>query len=148
VVARYRVDAAQAGDVLQDAFLQYRAKLRDGRVDRPSLSHLRAFVRFCVLDAMRDARRLVALDEIAPPGPPADPEAAILRKLLVDHALDRLDRRCAYLLRARYFWGQTSAEIAGALALETGNVDVSLHRCRAKLRRALTEVSASVGRAR
>lgn len=144
MVARYRLDPAQAGDVLQDALLQYRAKLQEGRVDRPSLAHLRAFVRFSALDAMRDARRFVALDEIAPPGPPGDPEAAMLRKLLVDHALDRLDRRCAYLLRARYFWGQTSAEIAGALALGAGNVDVSLHRCRAKLRRVLAEVSGSI----
>jgi RNA polymerase sigma factor (sigma-70 family) len=141
-MSRYRLDADRAADALQDAFLQYRAKLRAGRIERPSLAHLRAFLRFCILTGLSEARRFVALDEVAPVAAASDPEAGIMRTLLVDHALDRLDHRCAYVLRARYFFGETTAEIAAALNLQPGTVDVLLHRCRAKCREALTELVA------
>ena len=73
MVARYRVDAAQAGDVLQDAFLQYRAKLRDGR--RVSRRRL----------VTRDAFRIVGVHfslerrGVAAGCRPADNDAAVPR---------------------------------------------------------------------
>ena len=134
VGSRYRLDPVRASDVLQDAFLQYHTKLQAGLIERPSIAHLRAFVRFCALTAIGDAARFVELDELAPIPEPADPEADITRRLLVDAALDRLPPRCAWLLRARYYLGQTSAEIAAATGLQPGHVDVLLHRCRAECR--------------
>jgi RNA polymerase sigma factor (sigma-70 family) len=136
VIARYGLDAAAAADVVQDALLEYRAKLTAGRVDRPSVAHVRAFVRLSALTALRARSRLLPLDDILETGT-ADPEESLVRRLAVDQAMDRLEPRCAYVLRARYHQGQSSAEIARTLRTDAGNVDVILHRCRARLREIL-----------
>lgn len=137
VMSRYGLDPDHAGEVLQDTFQAYREELSEGRIAHASLSHLRAFVRFRVLSLLHRQSRLVPLDEIAPPSDPSDPETDLLNKLIIDEALERLDQRCAYILRERYFAGRTSAEIAATLGLEAGNVDVLLHRCRARCRELL-----------
>jgi RNA polymerase sigma factor (sigma-70 family) len=138
VLSRYGLNPAEAQDVLQDSLLQYRAKLRSREIEKPSLPHLRAFVKFSVLTLLRAQARLTALDEIAGTAAAADnPEQDLLNKLMVDEALDRLDGRCAFVLRARYYQGKTSAEIAAALKLGPGSVDVLLHRCRARCREIL-----------
>jgi|ERR1044071_2549552 RNA polymerase sigma factor (sigma-70 family) len=142
ILSRYGLDPERAGAVLQDAFMQYRSKLIAGRIARPSLSHLRVFVRYCVLKVLRDRSRLVSLDEIATTAR-SDPEEELLQKLMIDQALDRLDQRCSYLLRSRYFLGHTSAEIGAALRLETGYVDVLLHRCRSQCREILADLTAT-----
>ena len=143
VLTRYGLDTDRAGAVLQDAFMQYRSKLVAGRVDKPSLSHLRGFVKFCVLKALSDQARLVSLDEIAARSAGGNAEQDLLHKLMVDQALDRLDQRCAYVLRSRYFHGRTSAEIGALLGLDAGNVDVILHRCREKCREVLVGITSS-----
>ena len=141
VMSRYGIDPDHAGEVLQEAFLAYRDELSQGRIAHASLSHLRAFVRFRALSLLRQQSRLVPLDEIAPPPDPSDPERDLLNKLMIDEALDRLDQRCAYVLRERYFAGRTSAEIGAILGLEAGNVDVLLHRCRARCREILARLA-------
>lgn len=141
ILSRYGLDPSRAADILQDALLQYRTKLAAGKTVQPSLAHLRGFVRISVLSALRDQSRLVSLDEIVSRPSPVDPEQDLLQKLMIDEALDRLDLRCAYVLRAKYFQGRTSAEIATALGLDTGHVDVILHRCRERCREILTAFS-------
>lgn len=138
VVSRYGLDAATTGDVVQDAFLQYRSKLIAGRIGRPSLAHVRAFVRLTVLTALKAQSRLAPLDDLVAEVTQPDPERALMLRLMVDQALDRLEPRCTYVLRQRYYHGFTSAEIAERLGLETGNVDVLLHRCRARCREILS----------
>ena len=140
VLSRYGLAPDGVGDVLQDALVQYRTKLIAHKIERPSLAHLRAFIRFCVLSLLRAESRLVALDEVADPPSPGNPEQDLLHKLMVDEALERLDQRCAHLLRARYFHGKSSAEIARALGLDPGHVDVLLHRCRARCRELLADL--------
>jgi RNA polymerase sigma factor (sigma-70 family) len=132
VVSRFGLDAATAADVLQDALLDYRAKASAGRIPHPSLAHVRAFVRLAALTALRRQARLLPLEDVH--DTPADPEQELLVRLLVDQTLDRLDGRCAYLLRSRYYEGRSSAEIAKIMRVEPGHVDVMLHRCRARLR--------------
>jgi RNA polymerase sigma factor (sigma-70 family) len=136
-MSRYGIDTDHAGEVVQDAFLAYRTNLLTGRISQPSLPHLRAFIRFRVLSLLREQSRLISLDEIAPAPHPSDPERDVLHKLMIDEALERIDQRCAYILREKYFVGHTSAEIAAALHMETGNVDVLLHRCRIRCREIL-----------
>ena len=134
IVSRYGLDGSQAADVLQDAAIQYRDKLIAGKIAEPSMRHFRAFVRFCVLTALRARSRLVALDDIAPPLDTGDVESELYHKLIIDEALERMDQRCAYALRAKYFHGKTSAEIAESIGLDEGHVRVLLHRCREKCR--------------
>jgi RNA polymerase sigma factor (sigma-70 family) len=134
LVSRYGVNGAQAADILQDTALQYRDRLLAGDTPDPSLRHFRAFARFNVLSVLRAESRLAALDEVDPQPASANTEDDLFHKLVVDEALERLDQRCAYALRAKYFHGKTSAEIAKAMGIEEGNVRVVLHRCREKCR--------------
>ena len=139
IISRYGLSSQEAEDVLQDSLLQYRTKLAAKAFTKPSLPHALAFVRYSALGYLRKRSRLVALEEIDPSaslaeGASQDPERDLLRKLIVDEALERLDQRCAFALRAKYFHGQTSAEIGGALGLESGAVDTLMHRCRAACR--------------
>lgn len=139
VISRYGLSSQEAEDVLQDALLQYRTKLAAKAFTEPSLSHALAFVRYSALGYLRKHSRLVALDEIdptliSPAAAAQDPERDLLQKLIVDEALERLDQRCAFALRAKYFHGQTSAEIGRVLGLESGAVDTLMHRCRAAAR--------------
>ena len=133
-IARYGLDPATTADVLQNALLEYRAKLAGGAIDRPSLAHVRGFVRLGALTALRARSRLVALEELEREPADRDAEASLARSLMIDQALDRLDPRCAYALRARYYYGRSSAEIAARLGLDAGAVDVLMHRCRARCR--------------
>ena len=146
IVSRYGLDGSEASDALQNAWLQYRAKLVAGKIANPSLPHLRAFVKFCVLSLLREQSRLVSLDEITLPFAPGDLERELFNKLLVDEALDRMDRRCAYVLRAKYFHGQTSAEIALTLGLEAGHVRVLAHRCLEECRNLVLRLNDSASR--
>jgi RNA polymerase sigma factor (sigma-70 family) len=141
VMSRYGLDPGQVEDALQDALLQYRAKLAGGKVARPSLSHLIAFVRYCVLHILREQSQLISLDEISAPPARANPEQELLHKLIIDEALERLDRRCAYMLRSKYFRGFTSAEIGAKMGLTPGNVDTLLHRCRSECRDLIDSLS-------
>ena len=146
ILSRYGLNAQQAEDVLQDALLQYRTKLIAREFTEPSLRHAFAFVRYSALGYLRRQSRLIALEEIEPTLlPPAliskNPEHQLLQKLIVDEALERLDQRCAFALRARYFRGLTSAEIGLALRLESGAVDTLLHRCRAACRNLIDSIS-------
>jgi RNA polymerase sigma factor (sigma-70 family) len=134
VLARYGLDPATAADVVQEALSDYRAKLLAGRVEQPSLPHVRGFVRIAALGALRSQSRFVSLDDLDEEPASESPEDDRMRALLVDQALDRLDHRCAYVLRARYYEGLSAREIAARLGLEPGNVDVLLHRCRARCR--------------
>ena len=137
IISRYGLDAHQAEDVLQEALFEYRTKLIANEFAKPSLPHVLMFVRYSALEYLRRESRFVALDEIEPaliPSATADPERGLLQKLIVDEALERLDQRCAFALRAKYIRGLTSAEIGFALRLGAGAVDTLLHRCRAACR--------------
>jgi RNA polymerase sigma factor (sigma-70 family) len=134
VIARYGLDASTTADVIQDALMDYRAKLVAGRIARPSLAHVRGFVRLAALGALRAQSRTVPVEHLGPEPASEDPERDLVRSLIVDQALDRLDQRCAYILRARYYQDQSTAEIAARMSLDPGHVDVLLHRCRARCR--------------
>jgi RNA polymerase sigma factor (sigma-70 family) len=134
VTARYGLDAAATADVIQDALMDYRSKLVARRIAQPSLAHVRGFVRLAALEALRGRARLLSLDDLGTEPVSDDPERDVIRRLIVDQALDRLDRRCAYVLRAKYYRGHSTAEIAASMGLEPGNVDVLLHRCRQRCR--------------
>jgi RNA polymerase sigma factor (sigma-70 family) len=139
IISRYGLGTYQAEDVLQDALLQYRTKLLAKEFAEPSLPHALAFVRYCALGYLRRESRFSALEELEPPlsgsvQASKDPERELLQKLIVDEALERLDQRCSYALRAKYIRGLTSAEIGLTLRMRVGAVDTLLHRCRAACR--------------
>lgn len=67
IMSRYGIDPDRAGEILQSAFIAYGAQLAEGQVERTSIQHLRAFIRYRVLDFLRQQSRLVSLDEIAEP---------------------------------------------------------------------------------
>lgn len=151
IISRYVLNHQEAEDILQDSLAQYQAKLKAGTFSDPTLQHVLAFVRFSALAHLRKNARLVALDEIGPdpvlqPTGSQHPEHQMLRKLIVDEALERLDQRCAYALRAKYYQGLTSAEIGEALGLNSGAVDTMLHRCRTQCREMVAGLVAKLDR--
>lgn len=131
-VARYGLDGDAAGGVLQDAFLQYRDKLKAGSVPDPSVAHLRAFVRLLALTHLRSRERFVPLDELIEL--PAGGRDETTARLVVDEILDRLDPPCAFLLREKYIVGRSSQELAALTGDSDGNLRVKLHRCRERFR--------------
>jgi RNA polymerase sigma factor (sigma-70 family) len=147
IISRYGFDPSSASDVLQDALLDYQRKLNAKLIERPSLAHVRGFVRLSVLNALKARSRFVPLEEVEATAVNSehdslqmlvDSEQEMLRRLVVDRALDQLDERCGFALRLRYYEGLSSAEIGRALNLSTAHVDVLLHRCRGRLRELLT----------
>lgn len=151
IISRYGLNTHEAEDILQDALWQYRIKLIAGVVTQPNLSQVFSFVRFCALGYLRGQSRLRPLDEIAPSLIPAasnstDPERELLQMLIVDEALERMDQRCAFVMRAKYFHGFTSAEIGRTLNLRSGAVDTLLHRCRAACRSLMVSLTEQLDR--
>lgn len=130
IVSRYGIDGDAAGDVLQDASLQYRAKLRNGLIPNPSMAHLRAFVRFTVLAHLRARDRFVPIDDLVETPVSSD----ITARIMIDQVLEQMDGPCAFLLREKYLVGRSSQELARALQTTDGNVRVQLHRCRERFK--------------
>jgi RNA polymerase sigma-70 factor (ECF subfamily) len=86
--------------------------------------------------ARRSATRELPAAE--PPDRPADgQEDAILLRIAMEQALDKLPATDRLMVSLRYERDLTNPAIASRLGLSVANVKVRLHRVRAKLARAL-----------
>lgn len=136
-------DGADAEDVLQTVFL--RLTRRDEEIDlsRTASSYLHRAAVNAALDLLRRRKRLrvVPLEEgAAVPddtvGPDRDRDLEELRRGL-RQALATLSPRSAEIFVLRYFEDWPNREIARLLGTSQATVAVTLHRARARLRKAL-----------
>jgi RNA polymerase sigma-70 factor (ECF subfamily) len=75
--------------------------------------------------------------EHLPEGPAGQGEDAVLARIDVARALERLSPMDRLLVKLRYEGDLTHAAVAAALGLSVANVKVRLHRLRPKLQEAL-----------
>lgn len=144
--ARLLADPAEAEDALSEVFLRVREALASydtSRAFRPWLLSVAAH--HCIDRLRRRALegRLFRSADLETTGLAAE-GASPLRATLgqeerrgLSRALDRLDARYRAPLVLRYYAELSYAEIAEALAIETGQVGVLLHRAKDRLRRDL-----------
>lgn len=141
LISRYGFDSDEATGIINDAISDFRNARIAGKTSRLTIQLLWKFLRYRALTLLRSRKSLISLNEIEPVTGPTDPESDLLHKLIIEETLERLEPRCSYVLREKYFLGKTSAEIAATLDMQTGAIDVLLSRCRAKCREILQEIA-------
>jgi RNA polymerase sigma-70 factor (ECF subfamily) len=130
----YRIgDGAEAEDITSEVFeraVRYRSSYDPARGE--PVSWLVGIARRCISDAARPGSE--------PPSAtlgiadPADLEGDALRRLIVAHALGRLEQRDRDLLALKYGADLPTREISSVLELSEEATDVALHRARKRLR--------------
>lgn len=147
-------DAAEAGDVAQEAFLrawQRLADLKDPDRFAPWISNI---VRNLALDVRRRSRPLslanYAEADAATPlvhntANPHDALQGAEDRMRVNEALQSLDETTRTAVVLRYYEGLSSKEIAQALDLNPAAVDMRLSRGRKQLKEILSPAQAVAG---
>ena len=133
-----------AEEVVSDAFLalwEHAGQIQPGRL-RPWLGRV---VRNKALNRLRALGGelpleddMLALTPDEAPGP-AELLEQEQRRELVRALLDELSPQDRAIFLRHYYYGQTTAEIGGALAMNPSTVKVRLHRGRKKLKELLSE---------
>ena len=130
---------ADAGDVVQDAFLKAWQRL-DSLEDPSRFSHwLGRMVRNLAIDHVR-RKRPMALDtsiDVADVSPNTGASAGMEKdeqRGQINSALDTLDELSRTCVVLRYYENMSSKEIAGMLDLTPAAVDMRLSRARTQLR--------------
>ncbi len=135
---------ADAEDVTGNVFeraVRYRGSFDPGR--GTPISWLIGIARHCVDDTLRRSPSAPLHDQLAG----ADDLAAdAVQRLGLEAALARLEPRERELLGLRFVVGLSAKEVAAALELTPGAVDVAVHRARGRLGAELTR-GAEGGRA-
>lgn len=141
----FRIGAGpDAEDVTSEVFeraLRYRASYDDGK-GTPT-AWLLGIAQRCVDDALR-RRAAAALPE--PEGARTGVDAEAIGRVALERALGELGERDRDLLALRYGVGLPAKQIARALGLKAGAVDVALHRARSRLSAALDGQADGAGR--
>ena len=132
-----------AEEVVSDAFLalwEHVGQIQPGRL-RPWLGRV---VRNKALNRLRELGGELPLEEnvlaLTPDGAP-DPAELLeqtQRRELVRDLLDQLSPQDRAIFLRHYYYGQTTAEIGGALSMRPSTVKVRLHRGRKKLKELLS----------
>jgi RNA polymerase sigma-70 factor (ECF subfamily) len=128
-----------AEDAVQDAVLVALRRIGDVRDPAAVGAWLRMIVRNQCRDRLREERRLVPLDEVAPwPEPAAGPEESLEHHAMQDwvwEAIDQLSPTLQLPLVLRHFTEHVTSyeQIAQACGVPVGTVRSRLHQARAKL---------------
>jgi len=138
ILASFRVPAADAEDLLQEACLALVRSWR--RIDCPEAWLRQTLYRICYLWATRRRRAWlqyldgVFLEALAPAQRPAQERAELFWD--VQALLAHLPRRCRILLQLRYGLGLSSEEIAARLGYRPESIRTLSARAVARLRHA------------
>ncbi|HEX4962464.1 MAG TPA: sigma-70 family RNA polymerase sigma factor [Thermoanaerobaculia bacterium] len=143
VLSRYRIPAQDAEDILQDTFLIMVSKL--GTIRNPDAWLVGTLANRCIIYWRRHRARLFdlvdsAILELLAEGEAPAQEQADLRCDL-DALLSCLPNRCQSVLRLRYGFGCTTAEVAE----QTGYCKSSIRKVTRRCLAALTEQLVSTG---
>jgi RNA polymerase sigma-70 factor (ECF subfamily) len=138
-------DAAQAEDVVQDAFVRAYQKLRTFREGEPFRPWLLRIVTNLALNEVRSrTRRRGLLDRIGrirqepSPAPEREAEADKVRGMLW-RAINELREEDRIVLYLRYFLELPEREIAAVIGQQPGTVKSRLSRASARLRTVIEE---------
>ena len=135
-------DPSLVEDAYHSAFARFLELLRQGA--KPGINYEAYFVtmaKHCLLDELRRRNRLVPFDTLLEEELSLglrDPRVRMDAEILLLQALDRLDRRCQFLITAYYIRGMDTPDLARRLKVQPDSVYVLLQRCRDQLRRFLT----------
>ncbi len=143
VLSRYRIPAQDAEDILQDTFLILVSKL--GTIRNPEAWLVGTLANRCIIYWRRHRTRLVELVdstilELLSEGVAAAQEQSDLRSDL-EAMLSCLPHRCRSVLRLRYGFGCSTAEVAA----QTGYCKSSVRKVTRRCLAALTEQLVSSG---
>lgn len=153
-------NAADAEDVLQDAYLQAFSNLGSFRAESSLatwLSRIALNAAYMRLRARRQSKRAAqeqapatgcAVEpELAPAGPGADPERRTAQREilhLAEAAADALPRNFRLVFMARVIEGMSQAETAALLGLPEATVKTRLHRARSMIRARVEDAAGPV----
>jgi RNA polymerase sigma factor (sigma-70 family) len=131
---RFRIPTEDADSIVQDVYLKF---ARDYAEIRSPRQWLVAAVSNACRNYLRDRPDETSLPEDAESW--EDPRSAgaadaILTRLAVGEALQRLGQRCREMLRLFHFEGQSTQCIADVYGTTANNVQFQLHSCRKKAR--------------
>jgi RNA polymerase sigma-70 factor (ECF subfamily) len=136
-------NTADVEDAVQESLLEaFRLHARQPVIYRWS-ALLRRIASFRALDILRKRRHTeTLLEEPHGNGNHEPPDLAMQREQIerLRRAVADLPNREACVFTLRYFGEMSNTEIAAELEISTGAVAVALHKSRARIREALTEV--------
>jgi len=138
IIYRMVNDPDLAQDLTQETFIKVFLKIKT--LKRPA--HFRAWTcsigRNLVYDHLRkeQRRKTVPLEEIGEQKVPSGIEKR-RKRMIIQDALMRLERRDRMLLSLVYYQGMTHAEVARIMKIPESNIKVYIHRARKRLRREL-----------
>ncbi len=128
----YRItgSASDAQDVVQNVFLKLPASLRSFDLRRPIAPWIKRLAARAALDLARTTRRRSDRERRADHGREdvQDVEEAILARVALRAALDRLPAEMRAIIVLKEIEGYTNAEIAEMLQITPANAAVRLHR--------------------
>lgn len=142
-----KLSHADAEEVVADSFrlLWYSAdKVRPGKLK----GYLAVIARRRALNALRDARKALPLEEDAVQIPAPGPEDELIRReayAALRRTVDGLPEPDRTIFLRHYFFCQSTSEIAGVMGINVNTVQSKLRRGRENLRRELIKGGYFIG---
>jgi RNA polymerase sigma factor (sigma-70 family) len=134
-------DPSLVQDAYQSSFIKYIQIFREG--PRPKVQYPAYFITIAknaLIGEIRRQKGHIQLDELLPTSALSDNAAEASRTELrteLLQAMERLNRRCQFLIESHYIKGAPLPTLAERLHIEVGSVRTALHRCLDALRRIL-----------